>query len=578
MTADRAEDVRRLRAAVGDLLALSTVPAVWVGKEPGAIAVELADVLVESFGLGFAFVLLCDPAGGHSVEAMRGDAWKAFPEWLQQRTATSGRISQSEIVTGAVGLGESSCGLVIPIGVHAERGLAAVAWDRADGPDQLDQQLLSVAANVAATAFQNACLIGELRSAHEALRAHEQELSKARDELEIKVAERTAELRRSESESRDVINSIPAIAWSAAPDGSNTYVNGRFVEYSGMPAEQMTGSTGWEAAIHPDDRLRHCATWLACVRTGEPFEAEVRFRRADGQYRWHLQRAVALRDDAGAIVKWYGAFTDIEDRKQAEDKLRAQEDHLRDASVRLNRASRIATVSELSASIAHELNQPLAAVYANAQAARRWLSADPPSLPETASSIDRILRDVRAADDVVQHVRALFKQESFDKRDVNLPEMLSEAVRFVREDPKKRDVAIEWRFDEGLPMISADRTQIQQVFINLILNAIEAVEDSRVVPRVIVRAFTADRDQMLIQVIDNGPGVGDPERIFDAFVTTKKNGMGIGLAISRSIIEAHGGRLWAENRPEGGAIFTVALPLRSVQSKSSPALRDTDRS
>ena len=578
MTADRSEDVRRLRATVGDLLALSTVPAVWVGKEPSAIAVELVDVLVESFGLDFAFVRLRDPADGQSVEAMRGDAWKAFPEWLQQRAATSGRISQSEIVTRAAGLEESSCGLVIPVGVHAERGLVAVARGRANCPDQIDQQLLSVAANIAATAFQNARLIDELRSAHEALRTREQELSKARDELEIKVAERTAELRRSERESRDVINSIPAIVWSAGPDGSNTYVNGRFVEYSGIPAEQMTGSTGWEAAIHPDDRRRYCATWMARVRTGESFEEEVRFRRADGQYRWHLQRAVALRDDAGNIVKWYGVLTDIEDRKRTEDKLRTQEDHLRDTRVKLNRASRIATVAELSASIAHELNQPLASVYANAQAARRWLLANPPNLPETTSSIDRIMRDARAADDVVQHVRALFKQESFDKRDVNLPDMLSEAVRFVREDPKKRDVAIDWRFDEDLPTVSADRTQMQQVFINLISNAIEAMEDSQVVPRVMVRASAADHNQMLIQVIDNGPGVSDQERIFDAFVTTKKTGMGIGLAISRSIIETHGGRLWAENRPEGGAIFTVALPLGSVQTKSSSMLRDTDRS
>ena len=438
MTAERSEDVRRLSAAVGDLLALSTVPAVWVGKEPSAIAVELVDVLVESFGASFALVRLCDPAGGQSVEARRGDAWKAFPEWLQQRSARSAPISQPEIVTGAAGLLEgSSRGFVIPVGVHAERGLVAVACAHGDHPDEIDQQVLCAAANIAATAFQNARLIGELRTTHEALRAREQELSRARDELEIKVEERTSELRRSERE-------------------------------------------------------------------------------------------------------------------------------FRDARAKLNRATRIATVAELSASIAHELNQPLAAVYANAQAARRWLLANPPNLPETTSSIDRIMRDARAADDVVQRVRALFKRESFDKQDVNLADMLSEAVRFVREDPKRRDVAIDWRFDEDLPTVSADRTQMQQVFINLISNAIEAMEGSQAVPRIMVRASAAGHDQMLIQVIDNGPGVDDPERIFDAFVTTKKNGMGIGLAISRSIIEAHGGRLSAENRPEGGAIFTVSLPLGAV--------------
>ena len=150
-----------------------------------------------------------------------------------------------------------------------------------------------------------------------------QELRKARDELEIKVAERTAELSRSERELRDVLDSIPGIVWSALPDGSNSYVNRRFVEYCGMPPEQIAGS-GWHAATHPDDLERHNAKWLACVGSGKPFEDEVRFRRADGQYRWHLQRGVPLRDEAGNIVKWYGVLTDIEDRKQAKERLQQE--------------------------------------------------------------------------------------------------------------------------------------------------------------------------------------------------------------------------------------------------------------
>src|SRR5262249_11244805 len=128
--------------------------------------------------------------------------------------------------------------------------------------------------------------------------------------------ERTSELRRSEKELRDVIDTIPAMAWSALPDGSNTYVNSRFIEYSGMSAEQTAGS-GWYAATHPDDLQRHVGKWNASVSTGEPFVNEVRFRRADGQYRWHLCRGVPLRDEGGNIVKWYGVLTDIEDRKQA---------------------------------------------------------------------------------------------------------------------------------------------------------------------------------------------------------------------------------------------------------------------
>ncbi|MDX6289049.1 MAG: hypothetical protein QOH42_848, partial [Blastocatellia bacterium] len=329
MTVDHPAEIGRLRATVGDLLALSTIPEMWLGREPSAIVAELADVLIESLHLDFAFARLSDPNGLQNVEAKRGDSWKTFPEWLQQRLAVSGgRISEKEIVTMVSGVEGSGSGLVIPIGVNGERGLVAAASNRPDFPNQIDQQLLSVAANNAATAFQNAFLINELRSAQQALRVNEQELLKSRDELEIKVAARTSELNRSERELRDLIDTIPAIAWSALPDGSNSYINSRFVEYCGMTPEQIAGS-GWHAATHPDDLERHNAKWLACVASGKPFEDEVRFRRVDGRYRWHLQRGVPLRDDAGNIVKWYGVLTDIEDRKLAEDKIREQETELR---------------------------------------------------------------------------------------------------------------------------------------------------------------------------------------------------------------------------------------------------------
>jgi C4-dicarboxylate-specific signal transduction histidine kinase len=161
----------------------------------------------------------------------------------------------------------------------------------------------------------------------------------------------------------------------------------------------------------------------------------------------------------------------------------------------------------------------------------------------------------------MQHIRALFKQESFVKKDVKLPEILNEVVRVVQEDPKKRAVRVECHLEESLPAVPVDQIQIQQVFINLIVNAIEALEGQQGPPQVTLRAVVRDSDRMLIQVIDNGPGVHDPERIFDAFMTTKDKGMGIGLAVSRSIVEAHGGQLWAENNKTGGAIFNVTLPL-----------------
>jgi C4-dicarboxylate-specific signal transduction histidine kinase len=245
---------------------------------------------------------------------------------------------------------------------------------------------------------------------------------------------------------------------------------------------------------------------------------------------------------------------DIDDRKRAED-------HLRDTRIKLAKASRLTTVAELAASIAHELNQPLMSILANAQAAKRWLNAASPNVMEVNSSIERTIRDARAADQTMQHIRALFKQESFVKKDVKIPDMLNEAVRIAQEDPKKRAVPVECHLEESLPAVPADRIQIQQVFINLIVNAMEALERQLVAPLVTLRAAVTDSGRMLIQVIDNGPGVDDPERIFDAFMTTKEKGMGIGLAVSRSIVEAHGGRLWAENNKTGGATFNVSLPV-----------------
>jgi len=170
MDTGHSAEILRLRATVRDLLALSIMPEAWVAREPPAIAADLADLLIGSLKLDFAFVRLCDPTGYQAVEVIRGDCWKGFPEWLQQRFVRFGQVSRTEIVTNVGGVEKSCCGVVIPIGVNSERGLIAAACDRSDFPDQIDQQLLSVAANNAATAFQNARLINELRTAQKALR------------------------------------------------------------------------------------------------------------------------------------------------------------------------------------------------------------------------------------------------------------------------------------------------------------------------------------------------------------------------------------------------------------------------
>jgi PAS domain S-box-containing protein len=360
-------------------------------------------------------------------------------------------------------------------------------------------------------------------------------------------------IRLSERELRTIVETIPVFVGTALPDGSVDFVSQSWLDYTGLSREQWLG-WGWMSVIHPEDLDRGRANWRVALATGTSVEQELRYRRADGTYHWFLNSNFPLRDEKGNVVKWYGVMSDIDDRKQAEDRLR-------ETRLKLSRASRMATVAELSASIAHELNQPLMSILANAQAAKRWLNAAPPNVTEVNSSIERTIRGARAADETMQHIRALFKQESFVKKDVRIPDILNEVVRIVQEDPKKRAVPVECHFEESLPAIPVDQIQIQQSFINLIVNAIEALEGQQGPPLVTLRAAVTDSDRMLVQVIDNGPGVDDPERIFDAFMTTKEKGMGIGLAVSRSIVECHGCRLWAENNKAGGATFNVALPL-----------------
>src|SRR5216683_139573 len=366
----------------------------------------------------------------------------------------------------------------------------------------------------------------------------------------LKETEHALQMR--EHELVGIIETIPSMLWSTWPSGEPNHLSQRILDFLGATFEEFV-NRGWESFIHPDDREETAKAFFRAIETGESYSAINRLRRADGEYRWHHTMGEPLRDSQGKIIQWYGLSIDIDERRRAED-------HLRDTRIKLAKASRLATVAELAGSIAHELNQPLMSILANAQAAKRWLNAAPPYVTEVNSSIERIIRDARAADETMQHIRALFKQESFDKKDVNIPDIIREVVRIVQEDPKKRVVPIECHFEESLPAVLVDQIQIQQVLINLIVNAIEALEGQQVAPRVVLRAVT-DSNGMLIQVIDNGPGVDDPDRIFDAFMTTKEKGMGIGLAVSRSIVEAHGGRLWAEINKTGGATFNVALPL-----------------
>ena len=380
MDIDQSTEILRLRAAVRDLLALSINPEAGVGREPPAIDADLADLLIGSLKLDFAFVRLCDPTGCQAVEVTRGDCWKGFPEWLHQRFVRLGQDSRTEIVTNVGGVEKSYCGVVIPIGVNSERGLIAAASNRSNFPDQIDQQLLSVAANNAATAFQNARVINELRTAQKALRDQEQELRKAHDGLEIKAAERTSELRtdvehriirpsgelrtvhsqgdlkkdasgapcqmfgtvqditdrkraqdkirEQEAELQQIVDLAPQLVTVFGPHRERLYANRILLDYLGISLDEWRQRPDSIEFLHPDDRERVHAHSDRALSSGAPYELEFRVRKSSGNYRWFLTRFSPVRDDKGQIMRWYVAATDIEDRKRGEEALQQSQFYL----------------------------------------------------------------------------------------------------------------------------------------------------------------------------------------------------------------------------------------------------------
>jgi signal transduction histidine kinase len=248
---------------------------------------------------------------------------------------------------------------------------------------------------------------------------------------------------------------------------------------------------------------------------------------------------------------------DITERKRAEEALRRTQE-------RLSRATQVATVGELAAAIAHEVNQPLSAVVTNAHACLRWLLANPPNLAKCREAAERIIRDGKDAGEVVRRVRALFKRTSGEKVTLDLNEVIGEVLRLVRGDAARRRIIVETDLDRNLPSVVGDRIQLQQVVLNLLLNGIEAMDPVVDRPKKLcVRSARQSVDAVVVEIRDHGVGMEDPEKAFEAFFTTKENGMGMGLAICRSIIDAHDGRLWVASTEGPGATFCFTVPLQS---------------
>jgi PAS domain S-box-containing protein len=372
-------------------------------------------------------------------------------------------------------------------------------------------------------------------------------------------------LRQSERSLRELVETLPAHIWCTAPDGEPIYFSQQFRDFIGFKVEgkDVDGasrlSSVLNAIIHPDDLGTVNTLFAHSLATGASYALKHRQRRFDGQYRWVETRAAAMRNSDDAIMQWNVICLDIDGEVRAQEEL-----HL--AQERLARASQAVSLAELSASIAHEVNQPLAAVVNSASACVRWIDAQ--KLEEARRSAARAMTEGHRASDIIGRIRALAQKAPPHKDWLDVNETIHEVIALARSEIQRHGVALTPQLSAQVPVIVADRIQVQQVLFNLIMNAIEAMRGVGEGRRaLVVRSGTDASQHVVIAVQDSGPGV-DPkslDHLFEAFYTTKPHGLGLGLAISRSIIDAHGGRLWATANVPCGAVFQFTLPRGSEE-------------
>jgi PAS domain S-box-containing protein len=371
-------------------------------------------------------------------------------------------------------------------------------------------------------------------------------------------AERAVE--ESDRRFRLMAETVPEILWivSVAPRGM-LYVSPRYEQVWGRPLGDVRNEPNVLLdGIHPEDRYDVRVAyerWLA-GEGSDRFDVTFRIVRPDGETRWVHSRGTLIRDEKGRPYRASGMTEDVSDAKHAEDALAK-------AQAELAHVSRATTMGQLAASIAHEVNQPLAALASGGSACLRWLASEPPNLEEARETAARIVRDANRAAEVIAGVRALTRNTPVRKDWMDINETIGEVVTLTRAEAQKSRVALQTLLSPGVPPVLADRVQMQQVLLNLIVNGIEAMSGAAEEPRSLVIGSAKDGPNgVLVTVRDSGVGLGaaSVERLFEAFYTTKPGGMGMGLAISRAIIEAHGGRIWATPNTPRGAVFHFTVP------------------
>lgn len=376
--------------------------------------------------------------------------------------------------------------------------------------------------------------------------------------------EKTKVLSDSEARFRSLANTAPALIWMSGPDKRFTFFNKAWLDLTGRTLDQELGH-GWTRGLHPEDSRSFLEQYDRSFAARKDFSLEHRLRRRDGQYGWILNNAVPRFDSDGTFLGYIGSAIDVSQRREAET-------HLRHQREQLARLTRISTMGELAASLAHELNQPLTAILANAQAAERLMGASPPDLEEVSAILKDIVKDNNRAGEIIWRMKALVRKENLELAPLDLAMVVKDVALLLHSDAVLHNIRLKFDLADGFAAVRGDRVHLQQVVLNLLLNAFDAMKDVPAGKREIQLSVMAEGDNSLrVGVSDGGTGLAGEtlERVFEPFYTTKGEGLGMGLTISRSIIEMHGGRLWAENNdPKPGMTFYFTVPFWREELRS----------
>jgi PAS domain S-box-containing protein len=379
--------------------------------------------------------------------------------------------------------------------------------------------------------------------------------------MDVTAAKQSEEaLRRSEGYLTDAqrLTGTGCWAWNVATRQSVYWSQENFRLFGFDPEGGIPSDEAFYRRIHSEDRDRmRREVFLERPDEGSDFDVEFRIVLPDGAIKYVRSTGHPIRNTSGDLLEYVGTSIDVTERKRADE----ERERLRQVQADLAHLSRVTTMGELTASLAHEIRQPISAAVINAKTCLLWLGREEPDVAEACEAASRIVKDVTRAADIISRISSLFKKGALQRELVDVNELIREMIVLLRSEASRYSISIRTELAEGLPKVMADRVQLQQVLMNLMLNAIDAMKETTGGGELIIK-LEAGAAQLLISVSDTGVGLPQEqgEKIFRAFFTTKDKGTGMGLPISRSIIESHGGLLWATGAPGSGATFQFTLP------------------